>query len=293
MIARCTPWGLLLALAGAACAPRAAEAPAPWLARCLAADPAHRWELPALFREVSGLALAPDGRLFLHNDEQGGLAALDPAAGRIVATYRLGPDTPRADFEGVTVAGPRLFLVTSRGRLYETGLPAPGPADFAVLPFRTIDTGLGEQCEIEGLSHEVLDAGAAAPDTVLLLACKTPRRKALEGQVTVFRWSLGRAALARPDRITVPLGGPATGRRGSAFRASGIDRDPLTGRYLAVAGPDRLIAELDAGAVTTAARLPGRHPQPEGIVVTPAGDLILSDEGLEGPGTVTVYACGR
>src|SRR5262245_26707364 len=90
-------------------------------ARCLdGVTPKHEWSLPKAFREVSGLALASDGRLFLHADEFGVVGALDPATGRLVGTFHLGPPVPRADFEGIAVADSQLILVTSQGILFKT-----------------------------------------------------------------------------------------------------------------------------------------------------------------------------
>ncbi|MEZ4587286.1 MAG: SdiA-regulated domain-containing protein [Gemmatimonadales bacterium] len=271
--------GLLLALT-----PGAERQQQPWLDRCLDAEPTHRWLLPAAFREVSGLALSDDGRLFFHNDEQGILAAIDPAKGTILATYRLGPGTPRDDFEGIAIRNDRLFLVTSRGLLYESRVPAPGPVELGMLPFRIVDTGLGRECEIEGLG---VDA-----DGSLLVACKTARRKRLEDWLTLFRWNPDRQALAEPDRIQVPLDDLAKGRPGKRFHASGVERDPSNGRLIVVAAADDAIAEMGpTGEAPRARELPKRHRQAEGIAIDKAGRLILSDEGGRGHGSVTVYAC--
>ena len=70
-----------------------AAGPADPLADCLGRKPAETWKLPPLFREVSGLALAADGRLFLHNDEQGVVAAVDYRRGTVLGTYLLGAGT--------------------------------------------------------------------------------------------------------------------------------------------------------------------------------------------------------
>jgi len=271
--------GLLLVLA-----PAARPQDPSWLDRCLDAKPAQRWLLPAAFREVSGLALSDDGRLFLHNDEQGFLAAIEPTRGTILGTYRLGPGTPRDDFEGIAIRGDRLFLISSRGLLYETRVPAPGPVELGMLPFLIVDTGLGRECEIEGLGVD--------HDGALLVACKSARRKRLEDWLTIFRFDPDRRALADPDRIQVPLDELAKGRPGKHFHASGVERDPRTGQLIVVAAADDAIAELGPNGESPRAReLPKRHRQAEGVAIDKAGRLILSDEGGRGHGSVTVYAC--
>lgn len=244
---------------------------------CLAAArPAGRWFLPAPLREVSGLALTADGQLFLHNDERGEIAEYDWRAGRLIRAFRLGATPPREDFEGIAAAPGRLYLVTSDGVLFETR----EGTHLAAVPFTVIPTGVGRSCEVEGLAYE---PGEAA----LLLLCKTPRRKALQGQVTVFRWSVGGRRLLEPDGVGFRFGR-------EDFRGSALERDPSTGHYLALSAINRAVVELAPdGRVLGFARLGGTHPQPEGLAIARDGTVLIADEGVRGPGTLTVYACGR
>jgi len=246
--------------------------------------PVARWSLPPQYREVSGLALSDDGRLFLHGDERGLVGALDPATGKMLGTFQLGSQLALDDFEGIAIAAGRLYLVTSQGVLYEGTLPARAVTSGTLDVTKTV-TGVGRFCEVEGLAY-------VPGDQVLLLACKSPRVKALRGSTAVFRWSVPSKALATPDRILIKEQELAKGHQGRGFHASGIEVDPATGHYLLVAGPERAIAEVDrSGRVLGSWSLRGKHPQVEGIAVTPSGDVLISDEGVKGPGTVTVYAC--
>lgn len=252
--------------------------------RCLGTKPSARWEMPKVLREVSGLALSDDGRLWVHNDESGIVVAIDHRTGAVVGSYRLGPLLPRADFEGIAVAGDRLFMVTSDGVLYRMTLPARRAKE-AVLPFEVIDTKLGAQCEIEGLSYD-------PTDRVLLLACKTPRAKALARQTVVFRWSVVKGGLASPDRLTIPWGELAKGRPGKAFHASSIERDPTTGNYLLISSADHGFGLIDrAGKVLATGPIGRHHRQPEGLAIAKDGTVFIGDEGHRGPGTISVYAC--
>jgi hypothetical protein len=45
------------------------------------------------------------------------------------------------------------------------------------------------------------------------------------------------------------------------------------------------------GAILARGPLPKRHRQPEGLAISQAGLVYLSDEGGNGLGSVTVYAC--
>src|SRR5687768_6569101 len=98
----------------------------------LAGKPAWQAVLPDELAEISGLAFAPDGRLFAHGDEQGLVHRLDPRNGKILGSFALAatgrePDLGKklkgaraadaviGDFEGIAIVGDRFFLVTSNG----------------------------------------------------------------------------------------------------------------------------------------------------------------------------------
>lgn len=49
--------------------------------------------LPPEFDEVSGLAVSPDGKFFLHGDEVGVVGAFDPESGKVSAVCQLGPSS--------------------------------------------------------------------------------------------------------------------------------------------------------------------------------------------------------
>lgn len=274
---------LLLTLAGGflVCTPTPAAQGGP---ACLAAAPIARLTLPTPLREVSGLALSDDGRLWLHNDERGLVGAIDPVTGVPLGTFQLGPSLLRGDFEGIAVGGGRLFVVTSTGQLVSAPVPAR-TAPSGVLPIEAIDTGLGPQCEAEGLAFE--PAGR-----ILLVGCKRTRVAGPAKQVTIFRWSIDAKRLATPDRITVPEDDLAPGRKGRGFHPSAIERHPVSGHYWLLASADQAFAVIDpAGRVLETGRLGKRHRQPEGLAIAPNGNLLISDEGADGPGAVTIYGC--
>lgn len=241
-----------------------------------------QWALPEELHEISGLALNADGRLFAHNDEVAVVYELDYRSGRLLKRFAFG-DPPRpGDYEGIAVVDGIVYLVTSNGHL----LAAPEPADGEHVEFRLHDTGLGERCEIEGLD-------VATEPRLLLVVCKRAREKALEDQLAVLAWSLQDLAPAPEHDLVVPWEG-ADGLR--KLHPSGLTRSPVNGNLLVVAARQNALIELSTeGAVTAVVRLGDeqRHPQMEGITITPAGDLIIADEGEEGSGRLSVYAAER
>lgn len=258
------------------------QAPAPEsaLARYALNEPAADWRLPNRLREISGLALTPDGRLLAHDDERAVVYEIDFEEGEFVKGWAFGDPPARADFEGIAVAADRVWLVTSDGRLYEG---TEGEDDERVL-FNTYGTGVGRDCEVEGLAYE-------PRDETLLLACKTPRIAELEGLIAVYRWSIEERSLLDPP-LLVDKREIDTGAERSGFSASGIERDPVTGHYLLIAAREERIIEIDTEGRVIAVHDLSRqsHPQPEGVAISEDRTLFVADEGANRRARLKLYA---
>lgn len=290
-------WTMLLS-AGAGCGGPAGEEPPPdsilarreaRLAQALAAPdsvasdaPVARWLLPARLREISGLALTADDRLFTHGDELGRIVEIDYRRGVIVKEFTVGSPAIRGDFEALTMIGDTLALLTSDGILYRF---LEG-ADEAAVPYTRLETGLGERCEFEGMAYE------AASDA-LLLACKRTHGAALKGLLVIMRWPLGpEAARSDPQQphLAIPMAEVIGTHAWDTFEPSDLGLSPVSGNYLLVAARQGGIVELTAaGAMVVARSLPPGHEQAEGVAITRDGLLLISDEAKEVPAMITVY----
>ena len=72
------------------------------------------FELPKKLREISGIALAADGRLFAHGDERAAIFQLDTASGEIVKEFYLGREGGMSgDFELAIAEGATLVRIGS------------------------------------------------------------------------------------------------------------------------------------------------------------------------------------
>jgi hypothetical protein len=248
------------------------------------APPADRWELPKLLGEISGLAVDRSGRLFAHDDERAVIYQLDPKAHRVVKLFAFGKPAARGDFEAIAILGDRFVLSTSDGVLYEGREGRDGES----VPFVTRRTGVGDRCEVEGVAAESSAGG-------LLLACKTPRTASIRERLAVYRWSLQQQTLDPTPRLLTARSRVTQPLNLESFRPSEIVREPASGHVLLLAGPERAIAELSSsGALVGTARLRSKlHRQPEGLVVTADGSLIVSDEAAGRRATITVYRPAR
>jgi uncharacterized protein YjiK len=246
-----------------------------------AKTPVARWVMPRRLAEISGLALTADGRLLAHGDETGRVYEIDYRRGVLTKQFSVGHPEVRGDFEAITVVDSSIYLLTSKGKLYQFREGKDGES----VDYKVIETKLGNECEFEGLAYD--------PNLKsLLLACKHVYAKKLAGSLVIFRWKLGETGDAALSTLAVPLAQVIGANQWARVRPSDITVDPKTGNYVLVASLERaLIVLTPTGQVVSAGPLMGKHPQAEGVAITRDGILIVSDEAPHngGDGVVTLY----
>jgi uncharacterized protein YjiK len=255
---------------------RPLQAPASRFDACVS-KPAARFSLPRDLAEISGLAWSGDA-LLAHGDETAAIYRIDGVRGSVTRVAFL-EGRPRDDFEGMAVADSQLALISSKGRLYLAKWPAtPG-----TLPYRVVETGLGRGCELEGLAW---DAASGA----LLMPCKRVAGDKRKHGITVRRWHLARGVPLAPVEVSADKMKSA-GLPG--FRPTSIELDPRTGNWMLLSSAEPGAIEMTpAGAVLRAVRIShGLHRQPEGLALSPAGDLFIADEAAGFRATLTRYRC--
>jgi hypothetical protein len=259
----------------------------------LASPPSSQVRLPAELREISGLAVSADGRVFAHGDEEGTVYQLDPHSGRVTKRFALAasgsdPDLGKksrggrvaGDFEDIAIVGDRFFLVSSNGVLLEFAEGQDGGS----VPYRAYPTGLEQVCEVEGLAHD--------PSTEsLLLLCKTMREKLERQQVAVYSWSLADRAREETPRLAVPWSALARVTGANGFNGSALALAPGGRSLLMVAGPQQLFAEVgsDGAPLLGGSMDKGTHPQPESLAFLPDGSLLVASEGGKGEAVLARY----
>lgn len=241
-----------------------------------------QWKLPKRLREISGLALTPDERLFAVADEQAVVYELDYSNGKIVKSFALGDPPVLGDFEGIAILADTVWLMTSDGHLYAT---AEGP-DGAKMQYQKFDTGLGDYCEFEGLAQD-REAGT------LLLACKETDKK--KDKLMVFEFSVSRKGIERVRSVTVPEKAIERTIDKKRISPSGISIDPHSGEWVLIAARQDALVRLTAdGGLSSAIILQEkkRHKQAEGIEITGDGHMLIADEGGKGRARLAVYPPG-
>jgi uncharacterized protein YjiK len=249
------------------------EPPAPGVT--VAETTFQQWSLPERLREISGLALTDDQRLLAVADEEAVVYEVDYQAGRLVKSFAFGKPVVRGDFEGIAVLDDRVWLMTSDGDLYS----APEGANGEQVDFERFGTGLGRECELEGL------ASLSAPGSLALL-CKEGRdRKKLRIHV----WTPGQG-ITREIRLPEKAMEDAIGKK--RVRPSGLEVDPVTGDWVIVVAAQRAVFRIgsDGEYRDVIMRLDAeRHRQAEGIAITADNRLLIADEGGRGRARLAVY----
>jgi uncharacterized protein YjiK len=275
------PWRASLLLSVLPVASSAPQEPG-LLDRChYAAVPEARAVLPHLLREISGLALVPPDRILTHDDERGRVYQLDLRTGRVGATWPLAGEPP-GDYEGIATLRDSLYLLSSDGVL----LRMPLPTGSGALPWSRQKTGLGHQCELEGLV-------SLEREGVLLMPCKVFRRGAHGTGLRIYRWDPAAEGLAVPPAIDVTGKDLKRATGWKSFPASAIEVDPRSGHLLVLSGRARALVELTPDGTVVGSRVLDRryHRQPEGLALAPGDALFVSDEAAGLRATLSRYDC--
>lgn len=240
--------------------------------------PLARWVLPANLNEISGLAMTADGRLFAHPDEFGAVFQIDYRRGVVIKQFILGKRQVQADFEGIAIAGDAFFLLASNGKLYEF----QEGANEAHVEYSIHDTELGKECEFEGLAFD-------QSINSLLLVCKNIGVKELKDNLLIYRWRLGDEGGNRLSHISTPVADLVKQHDWKDIGPTSIDVDPATGNYIITIMEDALLIVSPDGAILEVRLLPETHDQPEGVAITQDSMIIISDEAVTKPATITLY----
>ncbi len=228
-----------------------------------------RIALPRALAEVSGLAAASDSSVFAHDDEVAIIHELRVSDGESLREFCLGMPAVRGDFEGVAKVDDRIFLVTSDGLIYAATIGA----DRAAVDYKVHDSGIGERCEVEGLSR------APSQDHLLVL-CKEMHRKKDRDRLTIYRWKIGGENAETEPWLSLRLRDMMKKSEARKFKPSALEWDPERNRMLIASARSRhLLILSETGALIEKRKLDKKlHPQAEGLTILADRWMVLADE---------------
>lgn len=244
--------------------------------------PPYLWQFPKQFKEMSGLALSADGRLFGHAEKRAVIYQIDWREGALLKTFYFGRPPAKGDFEGLAIVDKRFFLITEKGMLFEGREGFEGESKL----YREHDTGLKKVCEVEGLATH-FEAGK------LLILCRKARDKDLKGKLTIFSWDIETGERDQVPFLQIDLTDPGIPEDLRKAKPSGLEVLPGGGGLMVLTTGKRLLIELgfDGEIRSWRALHDKRHKNPEGLAITRDGHLIIADEA--GTLQITVYPKGN
>lgn len=251
-------------------------------------------KLPKKLRELSGLTMTPDGRLFGHDDESAIIYQINHSDGSILKSFSVGKKVLKKDFEGIAFGNDLFYLVVSDGQIYEFEEGEDG----ASVSYKKYKANLSKNNDVEGLCYD--------PETKsLLLACKGYPGKNYDGKRAVYSFSLDDKELVKKPRFLISieevskLSETGFARKlgdfflltESKFAPSGIARHPDTSSFFILASQGKLIVEISSkGKLIGKISLDKKHHnQPEGITFSKDHSLLIGDEGGNGMAKITTY----
>ncbi|QDV06120.1 hypothetical protein Poly30_16250 [Planctomycetes bacterium Poly30] len=255
-------------------------------------EPELDLRLPDELREISGIVSLGAGSVGCIQDERGDLyrfsLASPDALASPVALART-PFGPKGDYEALTRADDRLFVLRSDGVLQELDLEGRARGGAVELGANLPDA------EYESLCFQ--------PEAERLLFAPKVGARDGDQDIPVFGVDLGAMKVSVDPVLTVsvkqlieragakgwPLPEKTTKKGGRKVdfgcRISDMAVHPITGQLYVLCGPDRTLLVLDRnGDLEGTAVFPKSIlPQPEGLAFEPSGDLLLTSEGQDGP----------
>ncbi|MFV1979699.1 MAG: SdiA-regulated domain-containing protein [Rhodothermia bacterium] len=232
--------------------------------------------------EISGLTVFDEGHLAAVEDEHGRFYVIDFETGNLDEVHRF---AAKDDYEGIEMAGKRLFALRSDGQIreiedYDTDDPDSDK----------IKTPLGAKCDAEGLAFD-------ADRNRLLIACKEYPGKGLKRKRAIYALDLESMELSDRPVYTISTRevSPDAGSAGDAikdfvyplvdldgFKPSALAIHPVTKDIFVLSSVLKVIVVLTQdGSIRAILPLDkDMLEQPEGMAFLPNGDLFISSEGV-------------
>jgi len=238
-------------------------------------------ELSGDLTEISGITFTNDNRLFAICDEDADVFEIDYNSGSIIKRFSLGSMlVVKGDFEDITFANDKFYIIESKGKLYEFNEGANG----SFIDYKTYKTSLTSKYNVEGLCYD--------PETSsLLLACKEFGGEGLGKDKAVYSFSLSNMTFDEKPRFVILQKEIKNNTSEGKFNPSGIARHPETGTFFIIAARGNTIVEISKdGTILNQKDLPEKvHKQAEGIAFKTDGTLFISNEGRGKKPKIVIY----
>lgn len=226
------------------------------------------WKLPALLKEVSGIAFLPPNKIACVQDERGSIFIYNLETSKIEKEVKF---AGKGDFEGITIYNNVAYALQSNGMIYRI-------TDFLKSPkIDKFETAFTSKNDMEGIFYD-------KSLSRLLLAAKAEGLK--EGEKSIYAISLPSMQVETTPAYTLTFEEEIfedirKENREDSFFPSDVGVHPSTGDIYILEAREPKLLILEKSGVPKALHLLSRQlfPQPEGITFDDSGNLYISNEG--------------
>ena len=237
----------------------------------------EKWEVPAILKEVSGIAIINNSQFACVQDEAGVIFIYNTSTSKIEKQVTFGA---AGDYEGIAIVDRTAYVVRSDGKIFEVNnFNGPSPV------INEYSTPFNSKNNIEGLAYD-------KKNKRLLLAIKGAETSA-KGYKGVYAFDLETKKLLTEPVFKLNLSDPLLANykgkdSNGAWQPAEIAIHPLTGAiYMTEASNPQLFILNANGTIKARYKLDDAvFSQPEGITFSPSGELYISNEGKKENGNI-------
>lgn len=238
-------------------------------------------ELGKSLNEISGISYhAEDSTLWTISDSKRKIIIIDLKSGKLKDATKniLEPDQ---DLEDIVKMDTAVYLLSSKGLIYEVSLNATDSVPVRSYPFWS--TGKND---FETLYYDPSVDG-------LIMMCKNCEDDKGKGYKTAYRFNLQTKQFDSSVFFTISTDDvrKLAKNDNAKFEPSAAAIHPVNKRLyiLSSAGNLLVIADTRGKVMETYNLNPDQHPQAEGIAFAPNGDMYITNEGKYGKPTLQIF----
>lgn len=244
------------------------------------ASPDDKMELGSQLHEISGMAWMTDKNMMLaENDEKGKIVTVDfKNRNDHVSEEKFGG---KGDYEDIVYKDGVIYMLVSYGSIIKV------TTENGEMVTKTFDLPEKGNNEFETL---YLDEGRNS----LIMLCKECAKEKKTEVRTAYRFDLGTETYAPEPAYLIDVNKvrEKISDKEALFKPSAAAINPVDGKLYIVASVGKLlvVADRNTGEPERVVRLDEKlFNQPEGMTITPEGDIYISNEGGTGIATILKF----
>ena len=230
-------------------------------------------------KEISGICFMNDGfKMAAVNDEENKIYILDFANKDTTSSFTFGEKG--GDFEDIVMDEKYFYVLESRGRIYK--VPKPGVTDSVTIFKMPIKNADFEAAYMDTAKNRIVMLCKSCPDLE-----KGKIKPAYAFDLTTKEFTPEPVFSIDVAKVRKLLKNPNFGAKPSAAAVH-----PLLKKIFIVCSQDGkglIICDMEGNVEHAIYLDESVFPQPEGITISPGGDLYISNEGLYQPGSIIHY----